>query len=162
MSWYGLAVHGNAFVPERMAGDIGADGPLIQVDGVPKSDYTGLHRGWGVSFRGKRNHRNWFHVPLPSLELFDHSPATLGELQVFLQVTESAFVENIHVFNGATRLDPPARFEGLRLTGDFAHVFSEPVSLPSVGLGLSLEVAFEASDSTITFTGAYARYVTPH
>jgi hypothetical protein len=69
---FAMWVHGVSFFPERTAGDAGGDGPLVQVrewvdgPGVPFSDITGLHQGSGVTFRGKRNHDNWFHVAIPT------------------------------------------------------------------------------------------------
>ena len=119
MPAFTVSVHGNAFVPQLMAGDVGADGPLTQVDNVPQSDFVGLHSGWGVAFRGKRDHRNWFHVALPGLQRFNETLTTLQAVTVDLTVAGSAVVEEVHLWSGNTRLLP--LFSGLALTGNFAR-----------------------------------------
>lgn len=68
-SRFAMWVHGTSFVPERTAG---AGEPLVTVKewvdgpGLPFSDVTGLRQGYGTTFRGKRNHNNWFHVSIPT------------------------------------------------------------------------------------------------
>jgi len=165
-----LMVHGNAFVPQQMGDDpqLPIFGPLRQLSDVLEapegrsenvitfSEVIGLHSGWGVTFRGKRDWRNWFHVPLPSIQTIYNTPATLDEVGVLLSVTESAVLEDIHVWSGSLQLE---KFEHLALTGNFLRRLTQPRSLIG-GVGLSVHVAFGASDSSVTFNSASAKYVT--
>jgi hypothetical protein len=59
-------VHGVSALPERTAGDAGADGPLTQAYQIPWSDIVGLRQGYGASFRGRAAHDNWFHFAIPT------------------------------------------------------------------------------------------------
>jgi len=59
-------IHGVSALPQRTAGVLGADGPLLQVSQIPWSDVIGYPQGFGATFRGKRHQDNWFHFAIPS------------------------------------------------------------------------------------------------
>jgi hypothetical protein len=129
---FAMWVHGVSVVPERTAGDIGADGPLVQVRdsedrGIPYTDITGLRQGSGAIFRGKRNHDNWFHFSIPTpvlVPMYQPVSSTFREKSIRLEKVfvlhrnpavydaALAWVADVHVWDGSenrydTRLDPP-------------------------------------------------------
>ena len=126
----------------------------------PQSDYVGMHYGWGVEYRGKANHTNWFHVAMPSLSLYNHEAPKLGEVQIAFGVQGTAVVRQIHLWGGRERLGPPAFFPDLHQTSDWAALFEPEIAVHAFGLGISVLVDFGPSESQITFSGAYARWVT--
>jgi hypothetical protein len=120
-------VHGVSALPERTAGDAGADGPLVQVQNIPWSDIAGLRQGFGATFRGKRHHHNWFHFSIPTpvmvptfnprSQTYDQPYGQRARLErVFVlhraesrqdlngQILANAWVTDVHVWDGtATR-----------------------------------------------------------
>jgi hypothetical protein len=177
-------VHGNTAVPERMAGDVGADGPLLQVDRVPKSDYIGLHQGPGIRFRGKAGHENWFHFAIPTPVLMHDAQALLERVFV-LYNTEPGIVSvlQVDVFDGpnllrsfptgGTTMEPNGTSgihdgRGAAGTGDGRRFIVDGDTrftlgdkpLVIWGVGISVRVFF-AQEGEIRFTAAGADFVVP-
>jgi hypothetical protein len=177
---YAMWVHGTAAVPELMAGDAGADGPLLQVDHVPKSDYVGLHQGRGVRFRGKANHGNWFHFSIPTPVIAGDAPARLETAFVLYESTRNLVsVDAVHVFDGPNRLYEAPMPGGAATSGDHGGAgrpgtadgrryiegtenvtrFTVPGRPPIIwGVGLSVHVFF-AQEGEIQFTTAGADFL---
>src|SRR5215210_1002851 len=91
---FAMWVHGVSAFPQVTAGDAGAEGPLVQVRvgpedrGIPWSDITGLRQGFGATFRGKRDHDNWFHFPMPApvlVPMYQPAGSTFREKSIRLE-----------------------------------------------------------------------------
>lgn len=161
INWFGFSTHGVNFFPELT----GHGGPLTNLPGTDYVDVNGLPQGFGKTFRGKAGRTNWFHVAIPTLRLYQHSPARLGEVQVAFQTFGTACVTNIHLHSGHSSHLPQSR-SGLRLVGDFRarfeqnwFLFEPPIELNTGALCVSILVNFGREDSNILFTNAYTRFV---
>ena len=155
VSWIGQAAHGVTTYAETPAG-----GVLEDVAGVAWTAVTGLRQGWGVTYRGAAGRACWFHTPVPTVGLFGHAAATLGEFYVTFEAQGTARVTSVHLWNGDVRL---RTYDGLSLAGrhTFSQLFTPELAMTATGVNVSTLVQFGSSASQVVFLGAYARFVTP-
>ncbi|HEX8277457.1 MAG TPA: hypothetical protein VF540_02135, partial [Segetibacter sp.] len=142
-------------------------GPLLNIPGTDYTDVVGFPQGFGKTFRGKAGRVNWFHVALPTLDLYDHGLVFLDEIQVNFQTSGTAVVSTINLHSA--HRSPFFRLERITLAGDYRTrvvlnenllFFTPPVNLTDGSLCISILVKFGSQDSNITFTRAYARFST--
>ena len=149
----GLSSHGVQTVPQPAGATV-----LDDVSGVGWTDMAGRH-GWGITYRGQAGAGCWFTSPLPHSELSGHRPATLGELILRFDALGTARVTAVELWCGEQRL---RRHDGLDLSGDqvYHRLYHPELELTAGPVEVRSQVAFGAAGS-ITFLGAYGRFLTP-
>lgn len=184
MSIQAMWVPGYVARPEIPGGDtIGSPAPLLNVSGIGSTDLVGVPRGWGITFRGKANHQEWFHFAIPTPVFRDDSNlppragcdsqhARLVRVFVFFRLFElSARLRAVHVWDGPRRLAPI--FDPLNVAGDRSTAVDYGASDPvmnantwpfpdepclSWGLGISALIDFGQRDGDVLFTAAGADF----
>ncbi len=159
MGWHGLSVHGNAVFPQSP----GLPG-LLDIDGIPNTSIVGYRQGWGNTFRGAPHQGNVFHLQVPTINLDEHAPTHVAEVQFTFVTTGTAKVTTLHIWGGSSLI---ATKPNLNLGGDCTKPVPDkndflftPVLSFSGGLGLSIFVEFGAAVSDVLFVGAYALFTT--
>lgn len=115
MAFIMTRVHGTAVVAEQPAG-----GRLVQVDGTPYSDVTGMPFGWGKTFRIATGRGTWFHVPIPSVAQLDDRAMFIDQFFLFFttELRGDAFttqIADVHAWDGSARIftfRPPQPYAG--------------------------------------------------
>jgi hypothetical protein len=159
LQWMG--VPGTVARPEVVGGSaVLDDRPLTNVDGIGSTDLTGFAQGGVIRFRGKANHQNWFHLPIPT-PVFREDQASqrakLTRVYVGFRLQErSARVRAVHINDGP---NPIHQFPALNLSDEEwfeGDVDTRPEI--SYGVGLSMLVDFGRTDGDVAFTGATATF----
>lgn len=164
---YSVNVHGTSFFPEYSG-----PGALRNVDDIHWSDQQGLRRGSGVTFRGEPNRDNYFHTSFPTIwglplhnPFLPAEPASLGRrwinVRLFFRVSGPADIFHLGLFDGETRFWESTLRPRLSIrSGGTVDIPRASRRTISAGAGLSVGVAFGATDSTITFLAAEAGFET--
>ncbi len=172
--------HGNAVVAEHPA-----DGHLLQVNGRPYTDVTGMPTGEGKVFRGASAKDSWFRLPVPTVDWLNEARLYLDDCFVLFDApfradgAVSAAVDQIHIWDGSARIftfNPPnvlagdwknpreaTNEHGVRFGNGWAPRIRAGAQQGQrffihTGLGISLHV-FWAMEGNITFHSAGARWV---
>jgi hypothetical protein len=139
----------------------------------PWTDVVGLPEGPGVSFRGKLRSENFFHFAVPTPVVVPSSDTSLKGVFVdaisVLWATRSAQLTHLWYFNGRhghPEINTADFSGGTPPDGDFTVGLRAGINhfrLPEAvfvgqGIGISVKVVFNGSDSVVTFTGAGIHY----
>lgn len=108
-------VHGTTVVAQQPAG-----GRLLQVDGTPYTDVTGMPFGWGKTFRIASGRGTWFHLAIPSVAHLQDRPLFLDQFFVFFstEIRDGRFttqISDVHAWDGSARIftfRPPQPYAG--------------------------------------------------
>jgi hypothetical protein len=162
-------IHGNAIVAERVGGgNISSPGPLLSPSGVAWSDVVGLPRGWGKTYRGKRNEEVWFHAVIPTPTIVSSREVRLNTVFIFFEseADNRNLMKEVQVWDGKILV---TRIPNLMSQGDLSmpqvdrNVFDPREANGALhsmqfGLGISMLIQFNA-DADITFFSAGADFL---
>jgi hypothetical protein len=96
-------IHGNSIIAERVGGgNVSSPGPRLSPDGVPWSDVVGLPRGWGKTYKGKRNEEVWFHAAIPTPAIDSSREVRLNTVFLFFETEANnrSFMKEVQVWDG--------------------------------------------------------------
>jgi hypothetical protein len=147
--------------PIRLAYASWIHGHSLQIE-YPERVINVRRAGFSISLEGKPGSSNWFHFAIPTPVIInDVRLRAESVMLVFKTGSVDAFVRDIHVYDGATRI---AVHDGVNLSKD--HPFERFVipDTPQIGLGLgiSIGVAFgvESMSHTMEFFSAGCDFMT--
>jgi hypothetical protein len=170
--------HGNAAVPELLAGD----GRLEQVDGHAYTDVIGLASGGGRTFRisGSPLLDTWFCIPVPTITILADRPMFLDNFFLFftsdsLSTGDPVTVEIrvIQIWDGNAMLfswEPPfTAFSGdwsfPRQEGEASNTFFPRIPGSDLRFGINTGLSFrvaatsEFGSGNVTFHSAGATWI---
>jgi hypothetical protein len=129
-------------------GVVSVHGNIVQPE-YPQFIEEESRKGWGATFWGQEDTKNWFHIPFALATQWDGIRPRLARISLYFHNTSRSPITAVHIYDGARLIQG---FDKLKLSGDHVHAadkantftLGKPTEI-IFGLGISIQVEFPAA-----------------